>query len=436
MKKTIILALLALSLVACDEKDIDDPRVKDALNQAKLEVNTKEDAENDYEDNEASRKDEDINRTYPKDEVKKDVISVESTSEKDEQESKEGKEDSEKSDKEKSKKDKKSKKKDKNKADKDLKKDGKKSEKDAGKEPKSEDKSKKPALSEDDYFFSYYSLVTVRNGGVVNALTGKDENKNPYFIDYVPFSNNIFVVGSVMNQDFSIKKINGQDLTLMYNFKEGETFYPLALIDDKIYGRYQYYENYDQKTNSTFISEKSGIGVVDLKTGKIGVFKATHTKGNESLLGQGVSDKEILFTKMEDDQKINLYKLDLDKDYDQKAELVEENTEASFFLSSKHFEDGKAIYKIFKSNGDEIEIKDKKYTINDDRRMTLIGQNLIIQEPVKFDDADYLFKMDIINYLTGETIEKDLESYGFRVYKGKLYYIDYDKKVQSLDIGL
>ena len=51
MKKTIILALLALSLVACDEKDIDDPRVKDALNQAKLEVNTKEDAENDYEDN-------------------------------------------------------------------------------------------------------------------------------------------------------------------------------------------------------------------------------------------------------------------------------------------------------------------------------------------------------------------------------------------------
>ena len=68
--------------------------------------------------------------------------------------------------------------------------------------------------------------------------------------------------------------------------------------------------------------------------------------------------------------------------------------------------------------------------------MTLIGQNLIIQEPVKFDDADYLFKMDIINYLTGEVVEKDLESYGFRVYKGKLYYIDYDKKVQSLDIGL
>ena len=139
---------------------------------------------------------------------------------------------------------------------------------------------------------------------------------------------------------------------------------------------------------------------------------------------------------MKDDQKINLYKLDLEKGYDQKAKLVEENTEASFFLSSKHFEKDKAIYEIFKSKGNEIEIKGEKYTINDDKRMTLIGQNLIIQEPTKFDDTKYLFKMDIINYLTGDVVEKDLESYGYRVYKGKLYYIDYDKKVQSLDIGL
>lgn len=408
MKKTIILTLLALSLVACDEKDLDDPRVKDALNEKQVSENVEEKPEEEIkeesENEPDSEEDEEINRTYPEDEVKKDVISVEQSKEKEEAQS----------DDKKGKKDKKSKKKDQNKA----------------------DKKDKKALTEDDYFFSYYSLVTVRDGEVVNALTDLDDYSDDYFMDYVPFSNNIFVVGSVMDQKFSIKKINGQDLTLMYDFKEGETFYPLAMIDDKIYGRYQYYENYDMKKNSDFISEKSGIGVVDLKTGKLEVFKATHTKGNESLLGQGVSDKEILFTKMDQDQKIHLYKLDLEKGYDQKAELVEENTEASFFLSSKHFEDGKAIYEIFKSNGYEIEIKGKKYAINDDRRMTLIGQNLIIQEPVKFDDADYLFKMDIINYLTGDVVEKDLESYGFRVFNGKLYYIDYDKKVQSLDIGL
>lgn len=410
MKKTIILTLLALSLVACDEKDLDDPRVKDALNQKEVSENIEEEPEEETQTDEnraQNEEDQDINRTYPDDEIKKAVIPVESSNKK--EDSKE-----EKSDEKQPKKDKKSKKKDQKKA----------------------DKEDKKALTADDYFFSYYSLVTVKDGEVKNVLTDLDDYGEDYFMDYVPFSNNIFVAGSVIDQKFSINKINGQDLTLMYDFKEGETFYPLAMIDDKIYGRYQYYENYDMKKNSNFIPEKSGIGVVDLKTGKLKVFKATHTKGNESLLGQGISDKEILFTKMEDDQKSNLYKLDLEKGYDQKAELVEENTKANFFLSSKHFEDGKAIYEIFKSNGDEIEIKDKKYTINDEKRMTLIGQNLIIQEPVKFDNADYLFKMDIINYLTGEVVEKDLESYGFRVYKGKLYYIDYDKKVQSLDIGL
>ena len=410
MKKTIILTLLALSLVACDEKDLDDPRVKDALNQKEVSENIEEEPEEETQTDEnraQNEEDQDINRTYPDDEIKKEVIPVESSNKK--EDSKE-----EKSDEKQPKKDKKSKKKDQKKA----------------------DKEDKKALTADDYFFSYYSLVTVKDGEVKNVLTDLEDYGEDYFMDYVPFSNNIFVAGSVIDQKFSINKINGQDLTLMYDFKEGETFYPLAMIDDKIYGRYQYYENYDMKKNSNFIPEKSGIGVVDLKTGKLKVFKATHTKGNESLLGQGISDKEILFTKMEDDQKSNLYKLDLEKGYDQKAELVEENTKANFFLSSKHFEDGKALYEIFKSNDDEIEIKDKKYTINDEKRMTLIGQNLIIQEPVKFDNADYLFKMDIINYLTGEVVEKDLESYGFRVYKGKLYYIDYDKKVQSLDIGL
>lgn len=410
MKKTIILTLLALSLVACDEKDLDDPRVKDALNQKEVSENIEEEPEEETQTDEnraQNEEDQDINRTYPDDKIKKEVIPVESSNKK--EDSKE-----EKSDEKQPKKDKKSKKKDQKKA----------------------DKEDKKALTADDYFFSYYSLVTVKDGEVKNVLTDLEDYGEDYFMDYVPFSNNIFVAGSVIDQKFSINKINGQDLTLMYDFKEGETFYPLAMIDDKIYGRYQYYENYYMKKNSNFIPEKSGIGVVDLKTGKLEVFKATHTKENESLLGQGISDKEILFTKMEDDQKSNLYKLDLEKGYDQKAELVEENTKANFFLSSKHFEDGKALYEIFKSNDDEIEIKDKKYTINDEKRMTLIGQNLIIQEPVKFDNADYLFKMDIINYLTGEVVEKDLESYGFRVYKGKLYYIDYDKKVQSLDIGL
>ena len=213
MKKTIILTLLALSLVACDEKDLDDPRIKDALNQKEVAENIEEPEEENQavESEDQNEEDQEINRTYPDDDVKKDVISVESSNEK--EASKE-----EKSDEKQAKKEKKSKKKDK----------------------KSSNKDKK-ALTEDDYFFSYYSLVSVRDGEVINVLEDlKDYGKN-YFMDYVPFSNNIFVVGSAMDQKFSIKKINGQDLTLMYDFDKGQTFYPLAMIDDKIYGRYQYY---------------------------------------------------------------------------------------------------------------------------------------------------------------------------------------------------
>ena len=427
MKKTIILTLIALSLVACEGKDLDDPRVKDALNQKEIAENiedeSKEEAQVEQENESTNEEDEEINRTYPEEKTKKEVIDVENSANKDDEKDEKDKEDKEEKDKssdEKLEKDKK-----------DKKKDGKDKE-----EGKSSDE-KKEELTEDDYFFSYYDLVTVREGEVVNVLTGLEDYGDNYFVDYVPFSNNILVAGSVMDQDFAIRKINGQELTLMYDFKENETFYPLAMIGDKIYGRYQYYENYDMKKNSNFVPEKSGIGVVDLKTGELNIFKATHTKANESLIGQGVSDKEILFTKMEGNEQFNLYKLDLEKGFDQEAELVEEDTKASYFLSSKNFKDGNANYEIFKSNENVFEINGKKYTVDDVKRMTLIGQNIIIQEPTNnSDDPDHLFKMDIINYLTGETVEKDLEAFGYRVYNGKFYYIDYDKKVQSLDIGL
>ncbi len=71
MKKTIILTLLALSLVACDEKDLDDPRIKDALNQKEVSENIEsEDNQNDYKNDGDSEEDQDINRTYPDEDVK------------------------------------------------------------------------------------------------------------------------------------------------------------------------------------------------------------------------------------------------------------------------------------------------------------------------------------------------------------------------------
>ena len=410
MKKVLLLSIIAISLSACGSQT--DTDVKENTE------NEKQIAESEAPSEKTD--DEEIKRTYPEDdqkeeEIKKEVIDVENlTDNKEKEDEKDSKE----------KKDKK-----------DKKKDDKEDEKDP--DEKSDDESKEnKGLTEEDYFFSYYDLVTVKDGKVADALkelgynTTDISHEKEYTASYVPYSNNVFVLGSYVKNDFSIQRIDGKKLELLYDFKENESFMPLGMIGDKVYGMYAYYENGQR------IADKSGFGVVDLKTGKIGVYEATTSETGESVIGVGVTDKEAVFTKFAMGTGTNLYKLDLEKGFDQEAELLEENTEANFVMSAKHFEKDKPVYEIFTSKGNDFLIGDVKYPVTDTNRISFIGQNMIIQEMVKFDDAENLFKMDIINYLTGEVVEKDLESYGYRVHNGKLYYIDYDKKVQSLKIGL
>src|SRR5699024_494681 len=157
-------------------------------------------------------------------ENKKEVIDVEKTNDKKE---KEDKEDS------KEKKDKKDKKKD---------------EKDPNEKSDDESKANK-GLTEDDYFFSYYDLVTVKDGKIADALkklgynTTDISQEKEYTASYVPYSNNVFVLGSYVKNDFSIQRIDGKKLSLLYDFKENESFMPLGMIGDKVYGMYAYYEN-------------------------------------------------------------------------------------------------------------------------------------------------------------------------------------------------
>lgn len=425
MKKILVLSVIAISLSACGSQT--DTQVKEALENDK-QITSKEMPSEEV----AEHEDEEITRTYPEDEkkdeeIKKEVIDVENeTDNKDKEDKKDSKEEDEKS----SDKDLEKDKKDKKKEDKEVKKDDK-------EEKDSEEKGKEnKALAEEDYFFSYYNLVTVKDGQVTDALkelgynTTDLSHEKEYTASYVPYSNNVFVLGSYPKNDFSIQRIDGKKLTLLHDFNENESFIPLGIVGDKVYGMYAYYENNER------IADKSGFGVVDLKNGKVGVYKATTSDTGESVIGVGVSDKEALFTKFTMDAGTNLYRISFEKGFDQEAELVEENTDANFVMSAKYFEKDKPVYTIFTSKGNDFFIGDVKYPVTDTNRISFIGENMIIQEMVKFDDAENLFKMDIINYLTGEVVEKDLESYGYRVHNGKLYYIDYDKKVQSLEIGL
>ena len=415
MKKTLLVTILALTLVACNQKETVDQKVTENVNQEEIAENSQINEENNNQKDEKSEENQEIKRTYPKETTEKEVISVEKSTEKVKEENEKETHDK------KDKKDEKSKKKDEKNPDKDSKKDGEKSNK--------SDKKSEKGLTEDDLFFSYYYLVTIRGGEVCNGLTDIKDYSENYYVDYVPFSNNVLVLGSYDDHDFSIRKINGEDLTLLYDFKDNEDFRPKGMIGDKIYG---IYHDNSEDTDGTEKNE-SGLAYVDLATGKINIFEDTKYK-NEIVDQVAVTEKEVFFTKFNRDQSTDLYRLDLEKGLDQKAELVEKDTDLSFLLSAKHFKNGKAKYEIFKSSDGKIKINDIEYNINDGTRF--IGENIITSSPIKFDDVNYLFKIDVINYITGEVVEKDLETYGYRVANGKFYYIDYDKKIKTLDIGL
>ena len=214
MKKTLILAMLALSLVACDQKNTDELKATEAQKQEEISENTQEDSEvvddKDIE-NEEDEEENEINRTYPEDKPEKEVISVEKSKEKDEKDKKEDADNSEKNKKEK------------------KKKSDKKSDKKSGKDFKKDENTDEKALTEDDLFFSYFNLVTVRGGEVCDRLTDIRDYGKDYFASYVPFSNNVFILGSYPDNDFSIRKINGEDLTLLYEFKINESFRPVGM---------------------------------------------------------------------------------------------------------------------------------------------------------------------------------------------------------------
>lgn len=415
MKKTLLVTILVLTLVACNQKETVDKKVTQNVDKEEISENSQINEENQNQKDEESEENQEIKRTYPKETTEKEVISVEKSTEKVKEENEKETHDK------KDKKDEKSKKKDEKNPDKDFKKNGEKSNK--------SDKKSEKGLTEDDPFFSYYYLVTIRGGEICNGLTDIKDYSENYYVDYVPFSNNIFVLGSYDDHDFSIRKINGEDLTLLYDFKDNEDFRPKGMIGDKIYG---IYHDNSEDTDGTEKNE-SGLAYVDLGTGKLNIFEDTKYK-NEIIYQVAVTDKEIFFTKFNRDRSTDLYRLDLEKGLDQKAELVEKDTDLIFLFAAKHFENGKAKYEIFKSSDGKIKINDVEYDINDGTRF--IGENIITSSPVKFDDADYLFKIDVINYITGEVVEKDLETYGYRVANGKFYYIDYDKKIKTLDIGL
>ena len=288
-------------------------------------------------------------------------------------------------------------------------------------------------LTEDDLFFSDLNLVSVMDGEVVSIISDMKNLGDDTYAYPVPLSDDlfVFVTGSEGFHTSTLMKINGKNFEEIYKF-EDQDFIPSAKVYDKVYGLF------NANANLSKFGYISAYGDIDLKTGKTNIFEALKMKDfNEIFQTIGFTDKKISYIKynMSGDFPDKFYRLDLSQGYDQEPEEVGDVEGFTWLQSVKYDKDGKDNYDILDVDYDD---EGKCYIKGiecpgEGNQLISAGPNIIFQIFIDPANDPYLFKMDILNFLTGEFVAKDLESYGYRIFKGKLYYLDKDKKVQVLD---
>lgn len=296
------------------------------------------------------------------------------------------------------------------------------------------DESGEGFLTEDDLFFSDFNLVSVMDGEVVSVISDMKNVGDDTYAYPVALSDDlfVFVTGSEGFHNSTLMKISGKDFEEIYRIKD-QDFIPSAKVGDKVYGHFM------GDTDLSKFGYLSAYGEIDLKTGKTNIFEALKMKeANEFLQGIGFTDKKILYNKlnMSGDFLEKSYRLDLSKGYDQEPEEVGNVEGFTWLQSVKYDKDGKDNYDIldivFDDEGKPY-INDFECPTEEGTEFVSAGPNIILQTYINPEKDPYLFKLDILNFLTGDFVAKDVESYGYRVFKGKLYYLDKDKKLQVLD---
>lgn len=290
------------------------------------------------------------------------------------------------------------------------------------------------SLTEDDIFFSDFNLVSVMDGEVVSIISDMKNLGDDTYAYPVPLSDDLFVfaTGSEGFYTSTLMKIVGKDFEEIFKIKDQE-FLPSAMVYDKVYGLFS------GNVNLSKFDYISAYGDIDLKTGKTNIFEALKLKDSNGFLqGIGFTDKEIRYIKnnMSGDFPDKLYRLDLSKGYDQEPEEVGDVEGFTWLQSVKYDKNGKDNYEILDVNFDDegkCYINGNNCPAEEGTQFISAGPNVLLQTYIDPEKDPYLFKMDIINFVTGDFVAKDLESYGYRVFKGKLFYLDKDKKVQVLD---
>ena len=288
------------------------------------------------------------------------------------------------------------------------------------------------SLTEDDFFFSNHDLVTVKDGDIVNVIKDVKKLGDDTYTYPVPLSDDVFLFGTNGENTSTLMKINGKDFEEIYKI-EGQEFTPSALVGDKLYGHFM------GDTDLNKFGYLYAYGEIDLKTGKTNIFEALKIKKeNEFLQGIGFTDKEIRYIKLNMSGEFlnKFYRLDLSKGYDQEPEEVGDANGFFWLESAKYDKDGNDFYDIldiYFEDENKCYINDTECHIEAGTEFVSAGPNALLQTYIDPEKDPYLFKMDILNFVTGDFVAKDLGAYGYRVFKGKLYYLDKDKKVQVLD---
>ena len=308
-----------------------------------------------------------------------------------------------------------------------------------------EKQGEKDKVSADDLFFLPYSTFRSVNedGEIVDENGIVSPSDDSYNYDYVKYSNNIFIRTKRNVEDLDDKvavvRMNDKNVTSLYEFPSDEEFRPLGLVGDKIYGFHNYYAKSDINGTETLENEKNAIGYVDLATGEVHDFEDTI---DVMTGGAVVIDGELQFTKpgdnKEDAYNYDLYKLDLSKGLDQKAELVEKDFDLQYLFGQKRFVDGKPVWKILRADNDNIYANDQKFPFlwAEAGHQEIIGNNILYFQVDAKGQGDRLStNLKVINLTSGETVLEDTVR-GIKIAGGKLYYITKDNEVKSIEIEL
>lgn len=320
-----------------------------------------------------------------------------------------------------------------------------KEEKPSGEKESPEEEKQGEVTADDLFFLPYGPIASVNENGDLVDENGKEllPNQPTNQYEYVKYTDNVFVkMKNDLYGQVSIVRMNDKDVYTLYEFPEGEEFTSLGMIGDRIYGFHSYKSKSDINGTPSLKTDKTAIGYVHLASREVYDYEDTiDVQTGEAV----VIDGQLQFTKPGDNAKENvynydLYKLDLTKGLDQKAELLEKDFDLQYLFGQKRFVDVNPVWNILRADNDNIYANDQKspFLWAEAGYQEIIGNNIFYFPANQSDtgDVDRLSRtLKVINLTSGETVLEEVVR-GIKIADGKLYYLTSNNQLESVDIEL